>query len=88
VEDFLRGRMPRVKLKHPEGTYIFWLDFRDYGLNHAELSDILINEAKVALNDGSKFGSQGEGFARLNIGCTRAQLDEGLSRIESAFSRL
>jgi cystathionine beta-lyase len=86
VENFLRERLPRVSLKHPEGTYIFWLDFRDYGLKHSELMDILVNRAKVALNSGVTFGSQGEGFARLNIGCPKARLEEGLERIASAFA--
>jgi cystathionine beta-lyase len=85
TEDFLRDKMPRVKLKHPEGTYIFWLDFRDYGLSSRELTDVLVNKARVALNDGSAFGRQGEGFARLNVACPRAQLQEGLDRIASAF---
>ena len=86
VENFLRERMPRVKLKHPEGTYVFWLDFRDYGLSSNELMKILVNKARVALNDGSKFGLAGEGFVRLNIGCPRSQLQEGLDRIAEAFA--
>jgi len=86
VEDFLNERMPRVKMKHPEGTYIFWLDFRDYGLNNGELKRILIDKARVALNDGLAFGSAGEGFARFNIGCPRSQLQEGLDRIAEAFA--
>ena len=86
VENFLRERMPRVKLKHPEGTYVFWLDFRDYGLSSKQLMEILINKARVALNDGSKFGVAGEGFARLNAGCPRSQLQEGLERIAEAFA--
>jgi cystathionine beta-lyase len=86
VESFLREKMPRVKMKHPEGTYIFWLDFRDYALKNSELMDILVHKAGVALNDGSGFGRQGEGFVRLNVGCPRAQLEEGLNRIASAFT--
>ncbi|MDR1917031.1 MAG: PatB family C-S lyase [Synergistaceae bacterium] len=88
VLEFLREEMPRVKLKHPEGTYIFWLDFRDYGLKNSELTRILINEARVALNNGINFGSCGDGFARLNIGCPKAQLVDGLFRIKRAFERV
>jgi cystathionine beta-lyase len=88
VTGFIRDELPRVGLKHPEGTYIFWLDFRDYGLKNSELTGILINEARVALNNGVNFGSCGEGFVRLNIGCPKAQLADGLSRIKKAFSRV
>jgi cystathionine beta-lyase len=88
VERFIREKMPRVSLRHPEGTYIFWLDFRDYGLKNSELMDILINKAGVALNDGASFGSEGKGFVRLNAGCPRAQLEEGLKRVAAAFGNL
>ncbi|MDR1651589.1 MAG: pyridoxal phosphate-dependent aminotransferase [Synergistaceae bacterium] len=85
VESFLRDRLPRVRMKHPEGTYIFWLDFRDYGMKNSEITDILVSRARVGLNDGSAFGVQGEGFVRLNIGCPFSQLEEGLNRIASEF---
>ncbi|MDR2780428.1 MAG: pyridoxal phosphate-dependent aminotransferase [Synergistaceae bacterium] len=88
VERFIREKMPRVKLRHPEGTYIFWLDFRDYGLKNPELMDILINKAGVALNDGASFGEGGKGFVRLNVGCPRTQLEDGLKRIAEAFGNL
>jgi cystathionine beta-lyase len=88
VEKFLAWRLPRVKMKHPVGTYIFWLDFRDYGFDHKKLMDVLVNRACVAMNDGAPFGRMGEGFARLNIGCPRSQLEEGLDRLADAFRRL
>jgi cystathionine beta-lyase len=87
VETFLAERMPRVKLKHPEGTFIFWLDFRDYGFHNDELQRVLVEDAGVALNPGTNFGTMGDGFARLNVGCPRSQLEEGLARIERAFAK-
>ena len=72
MEAFLKERMPKAHMDHPEGTYIFWIDFRGYGFNEEQLNDFLVNEAKVALDPGSWFGVEGEGFARLNIGTTRA----------------
>ncbi len=87
VEDFVKEHLPRAVLKHPEGTFIFWLDFRGYGLSSDGLQRILVDEARVALNAGTTFGRQGEGFARLNVGCPRAQLEEGLARIGKAFGK-
>lgn len=87
VEDFVTKRLPRAELKHPEGTFIFWIDFRGYGLSSSGLQRILTDEARVALNPGTSFGRQGEGFARLNAGCPRAQLEEGLARIAEAFAQ-
>ena len=88
VETFLRERMPKAKMDHPEGTYIFWIDFRGYGLAGDALQEFLIKKAGVAMNDGRSFGPEGDGFARLNVGTTRAQLKEGLEKIANALESL
>ncbi len=87
MEAFVKERMPKARMDHPEGTYIFWIDFRGYGFNDETLTDFLVNEAKVALDPGIWFGVEGDGFARLNIGTTRAMLKEGLERIAGALDK-
>lgn len=86
LETFLKARMPKVKIMKPEATFLVWLDFTAYNLTELELSKILINGG-VALNNGSKFGTGGEGYFRLNFGCPRAILEEGLIKIERAFNQ-
>jgi cystathionine beta-lyase len=88
AEKFIKERMPKAKMDHPEGTYIFWIDFRGYGFDGESLKDFLINKAGVAMNSGTDFGSEGAGFARLNVGTTRALLAEGLERIASALEKI
>lgn len=88
LTDFIGERLPQIKICQPEATYLGWLDFRELGLAPAELRDFLIRKAKVALNDGAAFGSAGEGFARINFGCPRSLLQEGLERIERAVKQL
>ena len=56
-----------------------------YGMTHEQLKDKLINEARVALNDGTTFG--GDAYRccfRLNLGCPRAVLLDVLERIADA----
>jgi cystathionine beta-lyase len=69
-------------VKKPEGTYLAWLDFRELFQEPALLKEFLIKKARVGLNDGTTFGKQGAGFARLNFACPRSQLNEGLVRIK------
>jgi cystathionine beta-lyase len=88
AEKFFRERMPKVKMTRPEGTFLIWLDFRDYGLDGKELQNALVQKAFVALNPGVDYGKDYGAFARMNIGCPRAALNEGLSRIERAFASL
>ena len=82
LDEFLRTKMPKVKAVLPEASYLAWLDFSAYGIPHKELADRLINEAKVVLNDGTTFGGKNyECCFRMNLGCPRTMLLEGLNRI-------
>jgi len=51
-----------------------------------QLKQFFISKARIAVNDGTIFGRQGEGFIRLNLGCNRAMLEEGLSRIKNSIA--
>jgi len=79
-------RATGVGVVSPQGTYLLWLDFRKLGMSQEELMKFLINRAKLGLNDGLAFGPNGAGFARMNIGCPRRTLEEGLHRLTKALS--
>ena len=94
--DYLRGNRERVlaavaaipglTTTPVEATYLAWLDARSLGLEHPQRH---LEAAGLGLSDGQDFGL-GEayrGFLRLNFGCTRAVLDEALSRLRGALSR-
>jgi len=88
VNLFLQDRLPQIKAMPIEGTYLMWLDFRELGMREQELSSFLKEKAKVGLDDGYVFGPGGEGFARMNIACPRATIQEGLTRIANAVKTL
>ncbi|HCU56641.1 MAG TPA: putative C-S lyase [Anaerolineaceae bacterium] len=81
--DFVQEQLPGVEMWRPEGTFLAWLDCRGLGLDVSPF-EFFLNQAKVALNDGQTFGSTGEGFARMNFGCPRAMMEEGLERMRKA----
>lgn len=97
--DYLQGNMeflvsyakrhiPQISVFPLEGTYLAWLDFHKLGLSDEDTKNLLIHKAKVWLDEGTKFGSGGEGFQRMNIGCPRKLLEEGLTRISGALKTL
>lgn len=83
--DFARSNSHKVNITKPEGTYLAWLNFKKLNMKHDKLVEFMINKVKVGLNSGLDFGSQGEGFLRLNFACPRTLLEEGLNRIEKAL---
>ena len=63
----------------PEGTYLVWLDFSAYDQDHNELGRLLKEEAKVVLNDGITFGSEGEKHFRFNVATPTTVVAEELN---------
>jgi len=84
VADYVRRELPGVGMTVPEATYLAWLDCRRSGID-GNPQQFFLERARVALQDGAWFGPGGEGFARLNFGCTRATLAEALDRMKTAL---
>lgn len=79
LRDYLGKELPQVAITKLEATYLPWVDISSLGLTADELEERLISEAKVWVNSGSMYGS--EGYLRINIACPRETLKEGLRRI-------
>lgn len=81
--DFVTHALPGIHIWKPEGTFLGWLDCRQLDVESPHT--FFLEEAKVGMNDGSDFGEPGSGFLRLNFGCPRTVLSEGLNRMKSAL---
>lgn len=88
VREYLKNRLPKIELIEPEGTFLLWLDFRKYNLPQKEINNLLVQNAKIGLSDGTTFGAEGNGFQRLNIGCPTKLLTDSLDSLAKAFSNL
>ena len=90
--DYLRGNrehvvdaiaaLPGLRTTRPEATYLAWIDCRDAGLDDPAA---FFEAHGVGLSDGRAFGAP-PGFVRLNFGCPRTTLDEGLRRMAAALA--
>lgn len=85
ADRFVQERLPGVRMRRPEGTYLLWLDFRETGIPAAELDDRIIHRARLWLDSGAIFGSAGKGFQRINAACPRSILREALERLEGVL---
>lgn len=88
VQEFIKEKIPKVKLIEPEGTYLVWLDFRELGLTEEEREDLIMKKAGLWLDSGAMFGPVGEGFERINIACPRSILEQALGNLEQAIKTL
>lgn len=85
--EYIQAHMPQLRCTRPEATYLLWIDCRDANLP-TTADKFFLEQAKVAMNNGAWFGEGGDGFVRLNFGCPRATLVEGLTRMKDALAAL
>lgn len=85
LKSYLAQKLPKARLIEPEGTFLLWIDFSAYGLNDAELDELIVHKAKVWLDRGTMFGVEGECYQRINIATPQANLKEAVDRIASAL---
>lgn len=79
VKAFMAENFPEVETMNMEATYLFWMDFREMGVdNPAKLFE---EQAGLFLSDGAFFGRAG--CCRLNFGSPRARLLEGLEKMKA-----
>ncbi|WHS63072.1 PatB family C-S lyase [Pseudomonas sp. G2-4] len=76
-------RLPGITMTVPQGTYLAWLDCSALGLDDPQ--GFFLKEAKVGLSAGLDFGDDSGQFVRLNFGCPRALLEEGIARMERSL---
>lgn len=88
TSEYIKNNITRINLIEPEATYLLWLDFRKLQMSQDKLVEFMVNKAKVGLNDGETFGSEGIGFMRINIATQRQTLEKGLERIQKAINEL
>ena len=85
LSDLLARHLPKVRMSPVEGTYLAWLDLREYGLANKEIMK-RAGRTGLMLTDGAFFGKQaGEGFMRLNFGCPHRNITEAVARLKRAL---
>jgi cystathionine beta-lyase len=82
----LAERLPGVVLTRPQASYLAWLDCRALGLGD-DPAAVFLERGRVALSRGPDYGTQGAGFARLNIGTSPAIVTEAVDRMAAALGR-
>ncbi|HWU63988.1 MAG TPA: MalY/PatB family protein [Ensifer sp.] len=70
-----------------DALYLAWIDCRNFMADPDQLNRFLVKEARVWLDNGPKFGVEGEGFMRINLACPRSTVDDAVKRITGAVSR-
>lgn len=85
VAEYLRARIPSIRLLPPEAGYLLWLDCRSLNMADEALRDFFIHRCKLGLNPGTDFGPGGSGFMRMNIATPRRNVEAAWDAIGKAL---
>lgn len=75
-----------VRFTVPEATYLAWIDVRQVAASSEELQNALVKVGKVGIMPGETYG--GSRHLRMNLGCPRAKLEEGLRRMKTGMQAI
>jgi cystathionine beta-lyase len=85
LPELLAERLPGVRYRPAQASFLAWLDCRDLGLGDDPSAEFL-ERGRVSLVPGPTFGDAGRGFARLNVGTSRALVAEAVERMAAAVA--
>jgi cystathionine beta-lyase len=80
----INGATSKIKVLPMDSLYLAWMDCRGLGMDADALDKFILTKARVWLDKGQKFGREGHGFMRANLGCPRATVNEAIRRITAA----
>lgn len=85
--EYCRENLPKSRVIASEGTYLGWVDLRNYCNDGEKLSELML-KANVLFNNGAMFGDEGVGFLRINLAAPQAVVKEGMSRFKTVLDAL
>ena len=80
--------IPGVTCRKPQGAFYAFPNITAFGKSAAELADMLLEKAGVAVLPGSSFGPCGEGYLRLSYVNSIENIERGLERISEGLENL
>ncbi|MCQ2772502.1 MAG: PatB family C-S lyase [Bacilli bacterium] len=84
VIDYCKKNIKQVNPLVSPATYILWLDISGVTLNDVKFAEYLKEKTGLVLNPGSKYGTNGKGFLRMNVATQKSRVEDAMSRLEEA----
>jgi len=84
----INGATAKIEVLPADSLYLAWMDCHGLGMDAEALDKFMLTRARLWLDKGQKFGIEGHGYMRVNLGCPRATVDEAISRLTAALAGL
>ncbi len=84
--EFIDQHLPKLKVQHPECSYLLWIDCKELGLDSEGVIKFF-EDSGVRVNAGTTYGKNSGQFVRVNIACTRSLLERSLKQISENYGK-
>lgn len=88
LKKYLEKNMPELEVIPSQGTYMAWVQTEKLQISPEELEKFFIEDAKVSVYMGSRYGKHTDSFIRINIATSRSYLQEALERIRAQYYKI
>ena len=88
VVSYIKGNIPQLKVIIPQASYLVFIDFSALQLNQKDIVALCTDRAHLALNDGSIYGEEGNGYMRINLACPRSVVRQALAQLKDAITSI
>lgn len=88
VVSYIKVNIPQLKVIIPQASYLVFIDFSALQLNQKDIVALCTNKAHLALNDGSIYGEEGNGYMRINLACPRSVVRQALAQLKDAITSI
>lgn len=82
------NEIPGITCQEPQGAFYVFPNIKSFKMSSKNLAKYLLNEAGVALLDGTAFGKFGEGYLRISYAADLKTLEKGITQIAKALKKL
>lgn len=83
VKEYIKTNDLKLEINDFEATYLLWIDASHYSEKMSELADAMYHQEKVGVMLGDVYGCKN--YLRINIGCPRSKLQDGMDRLNRAI---
>lgn len=82
VREYIKNEIPNLKVVESHSTYLLWVDCMGIAGSAVQMVEFIREKTGLYLSEGGEFGGNGRKFFRMNIGCPRKTLEDGLKRLK------
>lgn len=74
-----------IEVDIPEGGFFLWIDINKTGLTSLEFTNLALEQYKLSIVSGDRFGQFGNGYIRISCATDPLRLQEGLNRFVKCY---